>query len=133
MKKCICWCLSIIELENARRNIEMLSPSFTSLCLRKQVAVAVSCVVTWLPPNHRNSKRHRMSSAIQPLRKIFCTFTATYVRGTGFALVADLASEIQMISLFHYRGDGLSLSCKCYFTANVTKVISTANAVTRHH
>jgi len=51
----------------------------------------------------------------------------------GFVLVADLVSEVQMISLFHYRGDGLSLSCKRHFTANVTKVICTINTVTRHH
>jgi len=35
-------------------------------------------------------------------------------------LVADLASEIQIIRLFHYRGDGISLPCKRHFTANVT-------------
>ena len=50
---------------------------------------------------------------------------AAYVRGPGFKLVADLASEIQMIRLFHYRGDGLSLPCN--FIANVTKVICTIN------
>jgi len=44
------------------------------------------------------------------------------VRGPGFILVADLASEIKMIRLFHYRGDGLSLPCKLHFTANVTKL-----------
>ena len=43
------------------------------------------------------------------------------MRGSGFALVADLASEIQMIRLFHYRGDSLSLSWKRHFTGNVTK------------
>ena len=74
-----------------------------------------------------------MSFAIQSLRKMCCTFTAAYVRGPGFVLVADLASEIQMIRLFHYRGDGLSLPCKPHFTANVTKVIYTINTVTRHH
>ena len=37
-------------------------------------------------------------------------------------MVADLASEIQMIRLFHYRGDGLSLPRKCHLTANVTKL-----------
>jgi len=41
-----------------------------------------------------------MSFAIQPLRKICYTFTAAYVRGPGFVLVADLGSEIQMIYLF---------------------------------
>jgi hypothetical protein len=76
-------------------------------------------VITWLLPNHRNSKRHRVSFAIQPLRKICCTFTAAYLRGPGFVLVADLASEIQMIRLFHYRGDGFSLPCKPHLTANV--------------
>ena len=95
--------------------------------------VTVSCAITWLPPNHRNSKRHLMSFAIQPLRKICCTFTAAYVRGPGFVLVADLASEIQMIRLFHYRGDDLSLPCKRHFTTNVTKVICTIHTVTRHH
>jgi len=53
--------------------------------------------------------------------------------GPGFGLVADLASKIQMICLFHYRGGGLSLPCKRHFTADVTKVICTINAVTRHH
>jgi len=91
--------------------------------------VAVSCVIIWLPPNHRNSKRYRMSFAIQPLRKICCTLTAAYVRDPGFILVADLASEIQKIRLFHYRGDGLSLPCKRYFAINVTKVICTINTV----
>jgi len=43
--------------------------------------LAVSCMITWLPPKHRNSKRHRMSVAIQPLQKICCTFTAAYVPG----------------------------------------------------
>jgi len=62
--------------------------------------VAVSCVITWLPPNHRNSKRYRMYFRIQPLRKICCTFTAAYVRGPGFILVADLASEIKIIRPF---------------------------------
>ena len=57
---------------------------------RHHTEVAVSCVITWLPPNHRNSKRHSMSFAIQPLRKICCTFKAAYVRGPGFVLVADL-------------------------------------------
>ena len=33
--------------------------------------VAVSCVITWLPPNHRKSKQHRISFAIQPLWKVF--------------------------------------------------------------
>ena len=84
--------------------------------------IAVSCVITWLPPNHRNSNQHRMSFVFQPLRKICCTFTAAYVRGPGFVLVADLASEIQMIRPFHYRGDGLSLPCKRHFIANVTKL-----------
>jgi len=71
--------------------------------------------------------------AIQPLQKICCTFTAAYVRGPGFVLVADFAPEIQVIGLFHYRGDGLSLPCKRHFTANVTKVVCTINTVTRHH
>jgi len=98
----------------------------------RHTEAAVSCMVNWLPPNHRKSKRHRMSFAIQSLRKIFCTFTAVYVRGPGFVLVADLTSEIQMIRLFHYRGDGLYLPCKRHFTANVTKFICTINTVTRH-
>ena len=84
--------------------------------------VAVSFVIAWLPPNHRNIKRHRKSFVIQPLRKICCTFMAAYVWGPGFVLVADLASEIQVIRLFHYRGDGLSLPYKSHFTANVTKL-----------
>jgi len=96
--------------------------------------IAVSCVFTWLPPNHRNSKRHRVYFAIQPLRKICYAFTTTYVRGPGFVLIADLASEIQMIRLFlHYRGNGRSLPCKRHFTANVTKVTCIINTVTRHH
>jgi len=95
--------------------------------------VAVSCVITWLPPNHRNSKQHRISFAIQPLRNICCTFTAAHVRGPAFVSVADLAFEILMIRLFHYRGDGLSLLCKRHFTADVTKFICTINTVTRHH
>ena len=37
-------------------------------------------------------------------------------------MVADLAPEIQMTRLFHYRGDGLSLPCKRHFTGNVTKL-----------
>ena len=74
-----------------------------------------------------------MSFAIQPLRKICCTFTAAYVWGPGFVLVADLASKIQMIRLFHYHGDGLSLPCKRHFTTNVTKVICTIDKVMRHH
>jgi hypothetical protein len=90
-------------------------------------------VIAWLPPNHRNSKRHHMSFAIQPLRKICCTFTAVYVRGSGFVLVANLASEIQMILLFHYLGDGLSLPSKCPFTTNVTNAICTINTVTTQH
>jgi len=57
-----------------------------------------------------------MSFAIQLLRKICCTFTAAYVRGPGFVLDADLASEIQIIRLFRYRGDGLSLTCKRHVT-----------------
>jgi len=99
----------------------------------RHTEVAVTCVITWLPPNHRNSKRHRMSFAIQPLRKICCTFTAAYVRGPGSVLVADLSSEIQTIRHFHYRGNGLSLPSKRHYTANITKVICTINRVTRHH
>jgi len=64
-----------------------------------------------------------MSYAIQPLRKICRTFTAAYVRGPGFVLVADLASEIKMIHFLHYRGDGLSLPCNGHITGNVTKAI----------
>jgi hypothetical protein len=63
-----------------------------------------------------------MSFAIQPLRKICCKFMAAYVRGPGFVFVADLACQIQMIRLFHYHGDGLSLPCKRYFTESVTKL-----------
>jgi len=74
-----------------------------------------------------------MPFIIQPLRKNCCTFTAAYVRGPGYVLVADLASEIQMIRLFFYRGDDLSLPCLRHFTANVTKVICTINTVTRQH
>jgi hypothetical protein len=48
-------------------------------------------------------------------------------------LVADLASEIQMIRLFHYRGDDLSLPCKRHGTTNLIKVICTTNTVTWHH
>ena len=96
----------------------------------QHTAVAGSCVITWLPPNHRNSKRLRMCFAIQLLRKICCIFTAAYVWGPGFVLIADLPSEIQMIRLFHYRRDGLSLPCRRHFTANVTKVICTINTVT---
>ena len=62
--------------------------------------VAVSCVIIWLPPNHTNSKRNRMSFATQLLRKICCTFMTAYMRGLGFVSVADLESEIQMIRLF---------------------------------
>ena len=47
-------------------------------------------------------------------------------------MVADLASEIQMMRLFHYRGDGLSLSCERHVTTNVTKVTCTINTVTRN-
>jgi len=54
--------------------------------------------------------------------KVCCTFTAAYVRGTRFVLTADLASEIQIIRLFHTRGDGLSLPCIRHFTGNVTTV-----------
>jgi hypothetical protein len=80
--------------------------------------VAVSCVITWLPPNHRNSKRHRMSFTIQPMWKICCTFTAAYVRGPGYVLVANLASEIQMIHFSLLRWGSLfrlqtSLHRKC--------------------
>jgi hypothetical protein len=70
-----------------------------------------------------------MSFAIQPLREICYTFTAAYVRGPGFVLVADFASEMQMMRPFHYRGDGLCLPCKRHFTANVTNVIYTINVV----
>jgi len=63
-----------------------------------------------------------MSFAIQPLRKICCTLTAASLWGPGFVLVADLASDIQMIRLSHYRGDGISSPCKSHFTANVTKL-----------
>ena len=52
--------------------------------------VAVSCLITWLPPNHRNSRRHRMAFAIQPLRKIYCTFTAANVWGPDFVLLSVL-------------------------------------------
>jgi hypothetical protein len=90
-------------------------------------------VITWLPPNHRNSKRHRVSFVIQPPRKIFYTFTAAFVRGLGFVLVADLASEIHMIRLFHYRDYGLSLPCERHFAANVTEVICTIYTVTAYH
>jgi len=73
----------------------------TSRNRRHHTEVTISCVITWLIPNHRISKRHRMPFVIQSLRKICCTFTVEYVRGTGFKLVAALASEIQMIRLFH--------------------------------
>jgi hypothetical protein len=73
---------------------------------------AVSCVITSLPPNHRNSKWHRMSFANQPLWKICWAFTSAYVRGPIFVLVTDLVHEIQMICHYHYRGDGDSLPCK---------------------
>ena len=85
--------------------------------------LAVSCVVTWLPPNHRDSKRHRMSFAIQPLRKICCTFTAANVRSPGFILVADLSSEVQMIRFFTIAVMVLSFPSERCFTANETKVI----------
>ena len=45
--------------------------------------------------------------------------------GPGFILVADLASEIQTIRLLHYRGGGLSLPCKCRFTANALSALLT--------
>jgi len=57
---------------------------------------------------------------------------AAYVQGPGVVLVADLASKTQMICLFHYCGNGLSLPCKHHCTANVTKVICTINTVMRH-
>ena len=60
--------------------------------------------------------------AVGPMMIMICA-------GPGFGLIADLASEIQMIRLFHYRGGGLSLPCKRHFTANVTKVICTTNTV----
>ena len=41
--------------------------------------VAVSCVIAWIPPNHRNNKRHRMSFVIQPLREVCRTFVAACV------------------------------------------------------
>ena len=99
----------------------------------RHTEVTVSCVIAWLPPNHRNNERHHMSFAIQPLRKIRCTFTAAYVRDPGFVLVADLASEIQMIRLFHYGDDGFSLPCQRHFTANVAQVICTITTVTRDY
>jgi hypothetical protein len=74
-----------------------------------------------------------MSFAIQPLPNFCCIFMAAYVRGPVFVLVADLAYEIPMIRLFHYRGDGLSLPCKRHFTANVIKVICTIVTFTRHN
>ena len=100
---------------------------------RHQAEVTVSCVITWLPPNHRNSKRHRTSSAIQPQRKICSACNAAYLREPGFVLIADLASEIQMIHLFQCRAYGLSLTCKSHFIANVTKDICIIITVTRHH
>ena len=48
------------------------------------------------------------------------------MRGTGFVLVADLSSEIQILGPFHYCGDGFSLPCKCHFTAIVTKISAVA-------
>jgi hypothetical protein len=63
-----------------------------------------------------------MTFAIHSLRKFCCTFTAAYVRGPAFVLVADIASETQVIRLFHYRGFGLSLLYKRHFTANVTNL-----------
>jgi hypothetical protein len=74
-----------------------------------------------------------MPFAIQPMRKICCTFTAAYMRGPRFVLIADLSHEIQMIYIFHYRGDGHSFPSKRHFIANVTKVICTISTVTRHH
>jgi len=53
-----------------------------------------------------------MPFAIQPLRSICCTLTAAYVRGPRFVLVADLATETQIIRLSRYRGDDLSSPCK---------------------
>jgi hypothetical protein len=76
----------------------------------------------WLPPNNRNSKTASHDFAIQSMRKICCTFTAEYMRGSVFFLVAGISSEIQMICLFHYRGNGLSLLCKRHLTANVTNL-----------
>ena len=114
-------CCPILSLRDASRN------------RWRHTQVAVSCVTTWPPPTHTSSKRHRMPFVIQPLRKICCTFPSAYVRGPGFISIADLASEIEMIRPFHYRGDGLSLPCKRHFIANVTKVICTINTVTMHH
>jgi len=114
----------------------LLSTSFSSWCPRNRwqhTEVAVSCVITWLPPNYRNSKRQRMSFVIQPLRKIFCTFTAAYLRGPGFILVAHLASEIQMIGLFLLSRWWLFFALQTPLHRKCNKVICTINTVKRHH
>ena len=105
------------------RYCPLLFPRKVSRNRWRHAEVTVSRVITWPPPNHRNSKRHRTSFVIQPQRKICCTCNAAYVRGPRLIFIADLASEIQMIRLFHYRAYGLSLTCKHHFTANVTKDI----------
>jgi len=84
--------------------------------------VAVSCAITWLPPNHRNSKRHLMFFAIQPLGKIFCTFTAAYVRGPMNCLGRRSCVRITNDRPFSLSRWWPSLPCKRHFTANVTKL-----------
>jgi len=58
-----------------------------------------------------------MSFAIQPLRKICYTFTAAYVRGQRFVLVADLESEIIIIIIIIiFTAIGLLPGGSGYFT-----------------
>jgi len=103
---------------------------FSSRCLQKQVAPyrSSSQLCAYLGP----------SKPQQTTSHVFChSATAKDLLHVYGSICARpricLASEIQMIRLFHYRGDGLSLPCERHFIANVTKVTCTVNTVTRHH
>jgi hypothetical protein len=89
-------------------------------------------VITLLPQNHRNNKRHRMFLPFSHRQKLLHIYGRTCAepwnclgRRSGIPNPNDTPFPLSRWWPF--------LPCKRHFTANATKAICTVNTVTRHH
>ena len=81
MKKCICWCLSIIELKNARWNIEILKQ-----CLIYKVLIYLYTQRRDLPFCHselyRRPRESKLTIYLQKRKDNFTTLCTIFIYST---------------------------------------------------
>ena len=81
--------------------------------------VSVSCVITWPPPNHRNSKRHRMSCHSATAKDLLHTY-GSICAGPSICLARRSCirntndTPFSLLQWWPFFAVQTSLHCKCY-------------------